>query len=53
MEGRMEKEKRQLFSGLRRELPDDIVLDAMEQVPRELFVPTETRYRAYQDIPCR
>lgn len=32
-----------------RDIADERVLDAMETVPRELFVPTELRDRAYDD----
>src|SRR6059058_6507156 len=32
-----------------RGITDDRVLDAMRRVPRELFVPSESRRRAYDD----
>jgi protein-L-isoaspartate(D-aspartate) O-methyltransferase len=32
-----------------RDIVDRRVLDAMERVPRELFVPEEERFRAYDD----
>ena len=51
MEGGMERDKRDLFKSLRRELRDDKTLTAMEQVPRELFVPAESRHLAYKDTP--
>ena len=51
MEWSMEREKRELFNILRREIRDKRVLSAMEQVPRELFVPAEGRHIAYNDIP--
>lgn len=51
MEGSMEREKRDLFRNIRREIRDEKVLIAMEQVPRELFVPQESRHLAYKDIP--
>ena len=51
MEGQLEREKRELFHNLRREIRDGKVLNAMEQVPRELFVPPETCHLAYKDIP--
>ena len=47
----MEKENRRLFSNLRRELRDEKVLSVMELVPRDLFVPPESRHLAYEDIP--
>ena len=51
IEGGMEREKRGLFKNLRREIRDEKVLSAMEQVSRELFVPAESRYLAFKDIP--
>ena len=47
----MTRSKRELFATLRREMRDEIVLNAMEQVPRELFVPVECRHLAYRDAP--
>ncbi len=47
----LERDKRKLFADLRREINAESVLDAMAQVPRELFVPPEARARAYQNIP--
>ena len=46
-----EKAKKKLFRALRREMGDERVLQAMERVPRELFVPPGCRRRAYEDIP--
>ena len=51
MSTEMDQAKRKLFNGLRREIPGDEVLDAMEKVPRELFVPKESRHLSYEDIP--
>lgn len=34
-----------------REITDQKVLDVMERVPRELFVPLNSRHLAYEDIP--
>ena len=34
-----------------REVPDEKVVQAMERVPREEFVPEESRHLAYEDIP--
>ena len=42
--------KKKLFSKLRKEMGDERVLSAMEQVPRELFVPADIRRLAYDDI---
>ena len=50
MEGGMGREKRGLFNNLRKEIHDEKVLRAMEQVPRELFVPSEGRHMAYKDV---
>lgn len=47
----LERAKQELFRHLRRELGDDRVLDAMEQVPRHLFVPPAHRRLAYEDMP--
>ena len=51
MEGNTERQKRDLFNNLRREIRDEKVLRAMGEVPRELFVPSESRHLAYKDIP--
>ncbi|MFQ5826352.1 MAG: protein-L-isoaspartate(D-aspartate) O-methyltransferase [Dehalococcoidia bacterium] len=40
-----------LIAQMRREIKDERVLQAMEEVPRELFVPTESRDLAYEDRP--
>lgn len=37
----------------RRDIDDERVLAAMEEVPRELFVPSESRRRAYRDGALR
>ncbi len=49
-EGSIEQDKRDLFRRLRREIRDERVIDAMERVPREEFVPPESRHLAYKDI---
>ena len=49
----LEKEKQSLFKTLRREIRDEKVMSAMEQVSRELFVPDESRHLAYRDIPLQ
>ena len=48
---KLAKEKRSLFIELGREIGDNATLRAMEQVPRELFVPPDVRHMAYQNIP--
>ena len=45
------KAQQRLFQHLRRELDNERVLRAMEQVPRHLFVPAAHRHLAYDDIP--
>ena len=49
-EGSIEPDRRDLFRTLRREIRDERVIDAMERVPREEFVPPESRHLAYKDI---
>ncbi len=51
MEKHIEKDRRKLFSNLRRNIRCESVIEAMERVPREKFVPLESRLMAYQDIP--
>ena len=45
----MEVAKRNLMDRLRGEIDDPRVVDAMERVPREAFVPEKYRYAAYED----
>jgi protein-L-isoaspartate(D-aspartate) O-methyltransferase len=45
------KAREELFHSLRRHIRSESVLRAMEQVPRELFVPPDSRHMAYLDIP--
>ena len=47
----LEADKRALFVELSRDIDSRAVLDAMRQVPRELFVPADVREMAYQNIP--
>ncbi len=47
--GPLEEAKRRLFAKLRFEVPDTRVIRAMEQVPREAFVPPELHPYSYQD----
>jgi len=51
MSNEMAQAKKRLFDGLRLEIPGKEVLDVMESVPRELFVPEESRHLSYEDIP--
>ena len=48
---KLELDKGSLFAELGREIGDKATLSAMEQVPRELFVPPEVREMAYLNIP--
>jgi len=43
--------RRWLMERLRREVPDKRVVRAMEDVPRECFVPKASRHMAYEDVP--
>ena len=45
----MEDAKRKLMSRLRGEISNARVIDAMNRVPREAFVPEKYRYAAYED----
>lgn len=47
----MEDKKRRLIEHLRRDVSDVRVLEAMSRVPRELFLPDDSRHLAYEDIP--
>ncbi len=46
-----EAERARLIEHLSREIKDRRVLDAMARIPRERFVPEESRHLAYEDIP--
>ena len=45
------KAKGKLFSSLSRNIRCESVMRAMEQVPREWFVPPESRHMSYLDVP--
>ena len=47
----MERQKQDLFNRMRREIHDESVLSTMKEVPRELFVPPQSRHLAYRDAP--
>ena len=51
MDKSLEKVKRSLFSSLRRKVGAESVIQAMERVPRERFVPEQHRRLAYSDMP--
>ncbi len=44
-------ERARLIEHLSREIKDRRVLEAMARIPRERFVPEESRHLAYEDIP--
>ena len=45
------QQKRRLLSHLRKEVSDRHVIDAMDRVPREAFIPSVSQHLAYEDIP--
>lgn len=47
----LEAARARLIEYLRQEIKDQRVLEAMARVPRELFVPPESRHVAYEDGP--
>ena len=47
----LEEAKRRLLDRLRSEIKSPGVIDAMERVPREAFVPETSLHLAYEDIP--
>ena len=49
MANRLIDNKAALFRRLKREIKDNRVIDAMERVPREMFVPPQHRAMAYAD----
>jgi len=44
-------ERARLIEHLSAEIKDKRVLEAMARIPRELFVPPESRHMAYEDMP--
>ena len=46
----LKKAKKRLFHALRREVGDNTVIEAMERVPREFFVPDVSHHLSYEDI---
>ena len=51
MDKALSKARASLFSSLRRKVGAESVIQAMERVPRERFVPAERRPMAYADMP--
>ena len=50
-EKKLNSDRKELFSNLRRSIRSKSVLSAMQRVPREAFVPTDERPMAYLDVP--
>ena len=50
-EKKLNSDRKELFSNLRRSIRSKSVLSAMQRVPREAFVPTGERPMAYLDVP--
>lgn len=46
---RLVEDKRKLFDILKNDFPGENVVESMENVPRELFVPSDSKFRAYND----
>ena len=51
MSNELERAKSRLFAALRSSVPSGRIVDAMERVPRELFVPESRRHLSYEDMP--
>ena len=47
----LEMEREKLFHNLRKRIGDERVVEAMDRIPRELFVPSASRNMAYHDAP--
>ena len=48
---KLNSDRKELFSKLRRRIRTNSVLEAMQRVPREAFVPIDDRFMAYLDVP--
>ncbi len=46
----LDRAKKKLLRNLGRQIASGAVMQAMAEVPRELFVPAESRHLAYQDV---
>ena len=51
MEKDLSRSKKRLFSSLKRKIRSESVIEVMERVPRERFVPPDGRDIAYSDMP--
>lgn len=47
----MELAREKLFHHLRQRIGNERVVEAMERIPRELFIPSASRHLAYEDVP--
>lgn len=47
----LRQSKRRLIDSLRKDIPDPKVIEAIERVPREAFVPLVSQHLTYEDIP--
>jgi len=47
----LEMERAKLFHNLRKRINDERVVETMEGIPREIFVPSASRNMAYEDVP--
>ena len=47
----LQQAKRRLMDSLRKEITDPRVVEAMEKVPREAFVPIVSQHLSYEDMP--
>lgn len=51
LEKKLNSDRKELFSSLRRRIRSESVIQAMLRVPREMFVPSGERHLAYLDTP--
>ena len=51
MSNELERAKSRLFAALRSRVPYGRIVDTMERVPREFFVPESRRHLSYEDTP--
>ncbi|MDA1128970.1 MAG: protein-L-isoaspartate(D-aspartate) O-methyltransferase [Chloroflexi bacterium] len=51
MEEKLSQDRKVLFTSLNRRIKSKAVLQAMQRVPRERFVPADVRASSYRDVP--
>ena len=51
MQRDLDRAKKELFRKIARRIRSEAVIKAMERVPRERFVPIDSRHMAYLDLP--